>query len=295
MLQRSSQSIALSLCAAVLFMAWATITKADQSLSVSPISAEPSHEIHNGKVVWADLVTTDVRKAASFYQAVFDWVPNYTSDSGYVELSHNGQVICSIVDYEDDKATARDSRWLISISVPDVDAALTKVRDNGGEVLESATDLPDRGRYSVVSDTQGAVFMLLRATGGDPIDDTPALNEWAWAELWTDDVTSAAGFYTAIADYDTLSLPASGSRERLLLGTDGKARALVIELPWDDVEPNWIPYIPVEDIEATLQRISNAGGAILVKTDGDEGHERAAIVMDPSGGVFAIQRAEFSQ
>jgi predicted enzyme related to lactoylglutathione lyase len=153
MLQRSSQSIALSLCAAVLFMAWATITKADQSLSVSPISAEPSHEIHNGKVVWADLVTTDVRKAASFYQAVFDWVPNYTSDSGYVELSHNGQVICSIVDYEDDKATARDSRWLISISVPDVDAALTKVRDNGGEVLESATDLPDRGRYSVVSDT----------------------------------------------------------------------------------------------------------------------------------------------
>jgi predicted enzyme related to lactoylglutathione lyase len=295
MINKLVRSTVLMYCTAALLVAQPSITQAEQSLIVSPISAEPSHEIHNGKVVWADLVTTDVRKAATFYQAVFNWVPNYTSDPGYVELSHNGRIICSIVDYEDNEATARDSRWLISISVPDVDAALIKVTTNGGEVLESAMDLPDRGRYSVVSDTQGAVFMLLRATGGDPIDDTPALNELAWAELWTDDVKSAADFYTAIADYETLSLPANGGGEHLLLGTDGKARALVIELPWDDVEPNWIPYVPVEDIEATLRRISDAGGAILVKTDGDEGQERAAIVMDPSGGVFAIQRAEFSQ
>jgi len=254
------------------------------ALVVSPISAVPSSEVHNGKLVWVDLITTDPRKAANFYATVFAWQPRYFSDENYIEFY-----------YEDTQTVAGDERWLVSISVQDVDAATRIATENGGEIFEPATDLPARGRYSVIGDAQGAVLMLLRATGGDPADDTPNLDEWGWAELWTDNVEEAVSFYKAIAGYDALRFPDSKGGERTVLGTDGKARATIVSLPWDDVEPNWIPYIPVANVAATMQRIVDAGGGVLMQSGGSDGAAAVAIVMDPTGGVFAIQQTEFDQ
>lgn len=262
----------------------------DAAHIVSPISAAPSGEIHNGKLVWVDLVTTDTSKAVEFYSTVFDWQPQYFADENYIELSHDDHVISSIVAFEDGEAEEGDARWLVSISVADVDATVTRAVSNGGAILEAATDLPNRGRYAVLRDPQGAVLMLLRATGGDPAGASQNLDEWAWAELWTDDPEAAVNFYQIIVGYSSLRVPDATGGERILLGTDGKARATIVQLPWDDVEPNWIPYIPVADASATLQRITDAGGAVLVKSGDDQDTVSVAIVMDPTGGVFAIQQ-----
>ena len=263
---------------------------------VSPISAVPSNEIHNGKLVWVDLLTTDITKAAVFYTSVFGWQSNTASDDTYVELSHDGRVMSSIVLYEDDAASDGDARWLVSISVPDVDAAL---RQSGWTMAvafsKPATDLPDRGRYAVISDSQGAVLMLLRATGGDPGDSSPIPDEWAFAELWTDDVEAAVSFYQKLIGYKVARVPGTSGAERIVLGTDGKARATVVELPWDDVEPNWLPHITVASVSSTLQRIVNAGGTVLVRSDESDKVGTAAIAMDPTGGVFAIQQWEVDQ
>jgi predicted enzyme related to lactoylglutathione lyase len=267
----------------------------DGGLIVSPISASPSGEIHNGKLVWVDLITTDPQKAVQFYSTVFGWQAQYFSDEKYIEMNRDGRLICSVVLLEDEEAQASDSRWLVSISVDDVDDATQRAVDNGGSVLESPTDLPDRGRYSVISDSQGAVLMLLRATGGDPVDDLILVDEWAWAELWTNDTDEAESFYKSLAGYDSLRLPDASGGERILLGSDGKARATIVSLPWDDVEPNWIPYIPVSNVADTLQRIDDAGGALLVKSDDSDGSPEVAIVVGPTGGVFAIQQAELGQ
>lgn len=263
---------------------------ADDVLIVSPISAMPSNQIHNGMLVWVDLVTTDPRKAVQFYSTVFDWQPHYFADQNYIELSHDDRVMSSVVSFDDDDATEGDARWLVSISVADVDAASRNALASGGTILEAATDLPDRGRYSVISDSQGAVLMLLRATGGDPSIDTQVMDEWAWAELWTDDTGAAIDFYQALAGYDAISFPDANGEERIVLGTDGKARATIVPLPWDDVEPNWIPYIIVANASGTLQRIVDAGGTVLEKAGASDSAVAVAIVMDPTGGVFAIQQ-----
>jgi predicted enzyme related to lactoylglutathione lyase len=267
----------------------ATATADDEALIVSSISAAPSNQIHNGKLVWVDLVTTDPQKAVDFYSTVFYWQPQYFTDKNYIELIHNGHVISSVVRYDDEEAEEGDARWLVSISVPDVDAAAQNAVESGGAILEAATDLPDRGRYSVISDSQGAILMLLRATGGDPVGGTQLLNEWAWAELWTNDTEAAVDFYHALAGYDAVRVPDANGAERILLGTDGKVRATVVALPWDDVEPNWLPYIPVASVTDTLHRIVAAGGTVLEKTGGSDEAAAVAIVMGPTGGVFAIQ------
>ena len=295
MFKMQQQLLVMAVLMATLVTNPCTAAQSDEALIASPVSPTPSGEVHNGKLVWVDLVTTDPSAAVEFYSSVFGWQPKYFADKNYIELSHNDRVMSSVVRYEDDDAVDGDARWLVSISVTDVDASLKKVAENGGEVLESATDLPDRGRYAVIGDSQGAVLMLLRATGGDPIEDLQKLNEWAWAELWTDDPEAAVNFYQAIVGYNSLRVPDSDGGERILLGTDGNARATVVPLPWDDVEPNWIPYIPVSSASETLQRITDTGGAVLVKSGDNLNAVSVAIVMDPTGGVFAIQQVESGQ
>jgi predicted enzyme related to lactoylglutathione lyase len=136
--------------------------------------------------------------------------------------------------------------------------------------------------------------MLLRATGGDPPDDTRFLDEWAWAELWTNDTAAAAEFYSALAGYNAMRLPDANGGERVVLGTNGQARATIVALPWEDVDPSWIPYIPVASVPDTMGRIVDAGGAVLEKAGAGES-ATVAIVMGPTGGVFAIQQVGSQQ
>jgi predicted enzyme related to lactoylglutathione lyase len=275
---------------------WAVAQDAEY-LRVSPVTPVPTNEYHNGKLVWADLVTTDIDKAVKFYTDAFGWEAQYFDDENFVEIMHDGRIICSIVGYASGVAENGDARWLVSVSVDDVDAAANLARQNGGDILEPATDLPSRGRYAVISDSQGAILMLLRATGGDPADSDQqvVLGEWGWAELWTDDQAGAVDFYKKVVGYGSLRVPEPNGDERIVLGSDGRPRATVVQLPWDDVEPNWIPYIPVASIDAALQSIIDANGAVLVQSDEAEDEGPAAIVMDPTGGVFAIQEVRSKQ
>jgi predicted enzyme related to lactoylglutathione lyase len=284
---------------AVCFLASITTVSAamdgEEPLIVSPIISQASGQIHSGELVWVDLVTTNPRQAMEFYTTVFGWQPHFFDDDNYIELSHDGRVICSIVQYSDEETVAGDAWWLVSISVPSVDDATRIAVTRGGQVLVAPTELPNRGRYSVIKDSQGALLMLLRATGGDPIDAAQYLDEWAWGELWTEDPESAADFYVAMVGYDTLQIPGTKGTERILLGTNGRARATIVKLPWAEVKPNWLPYIPVADLQITMQRILAAGGAVLVQSDGADSSVAVAIVSDPTGGVFAVQQAELAQ
>lgn len=256
----------------------------------SRISTDSDGTIIAGKVVWADLVTTDVDAAESFYSEVFGWESRHGEDPGYVELMHDGKLIAAIARYDDD-VTSADARWLISISVADVDATASEIEARGGEILETPEDFPDRGRFAVVADGQGAIFMLLRATGGDPAAAGYVVGALEWAELWTRDVVAAARFYEEALGYRALRGPGVAGKPSAVLTTMGAPRATIVNIPWDDVEPNWIPYIPVADARATLDRVTAAGGGVLVTSDEveDDSGSFAAIVSDPVGGVFGIQ------
>jgi predicted enzyme related to lactoylglutathione lyase len=52
------------------------------------------------------------------------------------------------------------SAWLPYIGVEDVDATFAKVEALGGTVWVKPTDIPNVGRFAVVSDPTGAMFAL---------------------------------------------------------------------------------------------------------------------------------------
>ena len=148
-----------------LFIIWSGSSYAQVA---SPIASEPSDKVIAGEVVWADLVTSNVEAAITFYEQVFGWQPRRGDDPGYVELSQDGEVICAVALLNEPGHETDPSSWLISISVADVDATAAEFVARGGKLLEPAQEFPDRGRFAVVGDDQGAILMLLRSSSGDP-------------------------------------------------------------------------------------------------------------------------------
>lgn len=274
---------AVSLCMALSAPAWA-----DQR--VGPITLEPTGQRHPGKVVWVDLVTHDVRRAADFYRQVFGWAIRLNEEGDYAEASHRGRPVAAFVRYEND-APEDAAQWLISISVPDVDAAAGAAGKQGGEVLEGPDNLKDRGRWVLVRDAFGAMLMFLEASGGDPPDAAAAANEWLWAELWTDDPAAAVGFYESVVGYQSVDTREKDGSELRVLGRDGVARATVVKSPWPEVKSNWLAYLLVDDLAAALHDVGVNGGQVLVPPTA-VGDSDVAIVADPTGGVFALQQRE---
>ena len=54
------------------------------------------------------------------------------------------------------------SHWMTYFSVDDCDARAHKANQLGGKVCVPPTDIPPVGRFSVVTDPQGAVFSIIK-------------------------------------------------------------------------------------------------------------------------------------
>ena len=77
-----------------------------------------------------------------------------------------------------------------------------------------------------------------------------------------------------------------------VMGRDQQPHASVVKSPLADVQPNWLPYLLVDNVDATARRVLNAGGAVLLPPQKDGFILDVAIVADPTGGVFALQQKE---
>jgi predicted enzyme related to lactoylglutathione lyase len=264
-------------------MAWGAIGLAIGSACAStslpripPVTEEPTQLVKPGKFVWVDLVTQDVANAKSFYGALFGWT--FLGGDRYTQVLHDGTAIAGIVRAADPE---RGSEWVGNLSVADVDRAAALVSERGGVVEREPVNAPERGRLALVSDPEGALLLLLRASGGDPPDAEPTVGSWLWRELWTHDVDSAAAFYAALAGYEPETVEFRGHPYHVLKGS-GVPRAGVVSAP-PEVNPLWLPYVRVEDPGDTAARAATLGARIVMQD------EHGAILVDPTGAPIGIQ------
>lgn len=265
-------------------------------ITLNPVAASPTGVQRIGKFVWYDLVTDDVQAVKSFYSQLFGW--QYEEIQGddvvYTVAKLNGEPIAGIAPLRRRGNRVSSSRWLSLLSVEDVDRAAEQVKQAGGEVNMEPRDVPDRGRMALVTDPQGAMVVLIRSTGGDPPDvdpnAAPIPNRWMWTELWARDMDAAVQLYSSLVGYRTDKFAIPGNQNYLILMRDGRRRAGVIKLPWEEVTPNWLPYINVKDPAAVAARVSELGGRVLIAPRPDIRNGSVGVIADPSGAAFAIQK-----
>jgi uncharacterized protein len=257
---------------------------------IPPVTQQPTEHETTGKFVWFDLLTDDAEAAKRFYGGLFGWRFEATDHPRYTLVKHGEKPIAGIVAAKESSAKESGGRWLASLSVPDVAAAVDLVRAKGGVVHEEPRKIADRGVMAIVTDPQGAQLVLLRSDSGDPVDAHPPVDEWMWIELWTHDTEAAVDFYRALAGYeDTVIGDGGGGRYRLLL-RDGVPRAGVVQLPWSDVRPTWAPYVRVADPAAIAKKAKALGGRVFLEPSPDFEKGTISIIMDPTGGVVIVQR-----
>ncbi len=114
-----------------------------------------------GTMCWNELLTTDVDKAKSFYTGLLGYTTR-DMDMGpagtYTLFVRDGKDLAGCMKTPQDGIP---SSWLSYIAVDDVDASTRKAEQLGAHVCVPPTDIPNVGRFSVLTDPTGAAIGLL--------------------------------------------------------------------------------------------------------------------------------------
>jgi predicted enzyme related to lactoylglutathione lyase len=275
----------LSACSLLAAAALACATAKQPAITDTPTNTQLP-----GKFVWHDLVTPDPDGARKFYGAMFGWEFKDAGDEAkhYTVVSLSGRPIAGILDSRGGKAQKAPSQWVGSMSVREVDAAVSAVKAAGGKVLWGPKTLGPRGQVALVADAEQAPFVLMRAPGGDPPDGSPAVNDWLWNEMWSRQPDSAASFYGRLAGYKVT--PSDNlDRKYFVLAASDQPRAGVAELKAKDVRPAWLAYVRVADLAAAVSRAQSLGAKVLIAPSPDIRNGRVALIQDPTGALIALQ------
>ena len=115
-----------------------------------------------GSPSWFELHTRDYDASVAFYRDVFGWDAHTVSDTPefrYTTLGEGEAQLAGIMDASGFLPEGVPSNWQIYFGAADVDAALARVVELGGSVVQGAEDTP-YGRLAQVADPTGVPFRL---------------------------------------------------------------------------------------------------------------------------------------
>jgi uncharacterized protein len=120
----------------------------------------------NGTFCWTELATTDLEAAKKFYTELLGWQLHTSNVAGmdYNEIGVGAERIGGIHQMGPEFAGA-PSHWMAYVAVEDVDAKARRVEELGGKVCVPPTDIPNVGRFTVITDPTGATLSLITLTG----------------------------------------------------------------------------------------------------------------------------------
>src|ERR1039457_2381117 len=90
---------------------------------------------------------------------------------------------------------------------------------------------------------------------------------FVWYELATTDLEAAKAFYTNVVVWDAREASMPGMAYILFTAGEASVSGLM-NLPEDarniGAKPRWIGYVGVDDVDATVDRVNQLGGAVHV-------------------------------
>ena len=279
-----------------LLAAWLAFA-ANPTAQLPPLNSPPTGLQLPGKFIWFDLGTPAIASQQEFYGSVFGWTfesPLPTEDD-YVIIRNRGRSIAGMFSFEPPDGEQDGAAWIALMSVENTDSASAIVKANGGTVEVQPTDVAGRGRHAVFRDPAGAVFGVLRSESGDPFDDEVEIGGIIWVDLFARDVEQMTGFYSALAPFEVSDREITEEVTRKMLSAHGMPRAGIIGVDEEANRSAWVPYVRVDDVAATLERVVAGGGFAIVPQDENLLDGNVAVFVDPNGGVTGIVKFEYAE
>ena len=110
-----------------------------------------------------------------------------------------------------------------------------------------------------------------------------------WLDLTVEDAGTVRDFYRAVVGWTPEPVSMDGYDDWNMTGPDGTPVAGICHARGAnaDLPAVWLPYLVVEDLDASLDAVRAKGGEVLgeVRSMGDA---RWVVVRDPAGAVVAL-------
>lgn len=259
----------------------------------------PAFEAEVGMPYWIDLVTSEPRKSAAFYEEVMGWeVAEVEGTNGYQMARIQGLPVAGIIPQPED-ATMPDT-WVTYFLSRDLDGDLARVEKLGGRVLAqpSAVHL---GLMALAVDPAGGLFGLIEPQGPDQFIAGGEPGTPVWHELTaTANFQQAADFYGELFDWElhrmggTDAAAAGDNFEYITAETEGAPFAGF----WNaqgafppQVPSFWQTYLGVRDIAAAADAASRMGGDII-REPWDSPFGRMCLIGDSTGAAVTLTEVE---
>ena len=217
-----------------------------------------------GRVLWYELLTTDMKAAERFYSAVVGWTvaPFDGSPQPYDMWMRPGDVPVGGV-MTIPEGMGFPPHWGMYVGVPKLDDAVAQIERLKGSAMSPVIDVPTVGRMRTMQDPQGAVFSVYEPAAPPPGPEAkPELGDVSWHELYTTDAAAAFKFYSELF----------GWRERSVMDMGPMGKYHIFGREWDlggmmnkpaqmaEVPPHWGLYFRVPDVKQGTERVKANGG-----------------------------------
>ncbi len=253
-----------------------------------------------GKHVWFELATTDLKGAQAFYASVIGWVPRDSGMPGmqYTMIGPPDHAVGGMMTLTDEmKAGGASPGWTGYVAVDDVDAATETTQQLGGQVFVPPQAIPGVGRFSIVSDPQGAVLCLFKGAPSQDMPEPPAVapgtpGHVGWHELHTSSVAGALAYYGELFGWrkgEAMDMGPDGVYQLFITGAQGDDPdgGMVLKQPGMP-HPCWLYYFNVTSVDAAAARITAGGGKVLMGPHQVPGGGWIVHGQDPQGAAFAV-------
>jgi predicted enzyme related to lactoylglutathione lyase len=245
--------------------------------------------------VWYEFHTPDAGTAEKFYRAVLGWGAQEAGmpDRRYTFVTVGDTPIGGLLEKPANSFPAgAKAGWLGYIGVRNADEFAKRVQQAGGVVHREPETIPDVGRFAVVADPQGAMFVLFQPHDGlqHPARRKPGSpGSAAWHDLAAIDWQSDFAFYSDLFGWtksDALDMGPNGVYQIFAVGSEAIGGMMTRMDPAE--RPGWLFYFNVDEIHAAMARVKQHGGTIVHGPSVVPGGQQIAHCVDPQGGVFGI-------
>lgn len=244
-----------------------------------------------GRILWYELMTTDMAAAERFYTAVVGWTASEMSPPpNPYKMFHRAadRPVAGFMPIP--QGMHFPPHWGMYVGVPNLDAAVAQVEQLKGSALSPVIEVPDIGRMRTMADPQGAAFSLYEPARPPHPEAKPFLGDVSWNELMSTDAAAGLKFYGALF----------GWKERNAMDMGAMGKYYVWGREWDmggmmnrpaelaQVPPHWGFYFRVDDVNKAVQRVEKNGGQVANGPMEVPGGSWIVNCIDPQGAHFSL-------
>ena len=153
-----------------------------------------------GRLLWYELLTSDMKAAEQFYKPVVGWsvTPFEGSPESYdMWVRSDGVPVGGVMKLP--QGMNVPPHWGMYVGVPNLEEGVARIEKLGGSWMSPVIDVPTVGRMRTMKDPQGAMFSIYEpASPPKNPEGEPQVGDVSWHELYTTDAEAALAFYTTL-------------------------------------------------------------------------------------------------